>query len=428
MIYIYDVILTLLFIMFSPVIGLILIFNKKWRESLPERFGIFDGKCAEKLKGKNVVWFHAASAGEVQALAPVIMEFKAMNPGSELLVTTTSVNGKKKIQKELADTIACAFLLPLDLSIFIRPLINRVKPAALVIVETELWPNFLHYTAKTGAPVIMINGRISVKSFRFYYSFRFFFKKVLVHFHTLIVQSEKMVKRLSRLGVEKSRMIILNNTKYSFEANGKAAAKFAVKDKKGKKIIVAGSIREGEEEFVLDGFEMSGRKDALLIIAPRHLNRVPVIESILKKKAMKYCLWNAVKDYSTLPDYDCVIVNTIGDLSYIYLTGDIAIIGGGFKEFGGHNPMEAAVAGLPIIMGRNMFNFEDTAEKFLKDGGAYRVETPGELSEKLKSLLANDGQRSYDGEKNKHVIENYRGSASTTAMLIKEILIDKTKE
>jgi len=424
MITVYNIILYFFFLLAIPFIGIALIFNKKWRQDLPERFGILDGKILEKIKGKKIVWFHAASAGEVQALAPVIKEFKLMKPDAELLVTTTSVNGKKKIQKELEGVIACAFLLPIDIALFIRPVIDMVKPEALIVVETELWPNFIYYTWKTGAPVIMINGRISGKSFRFYRAFKLFFGRILGRFSTLMVQSEKMAKRLEMLGIQKKNIIILNNTKYSFEVNRESVNKFVLADKKSKKIIVAGSIREGEEETVIDGFVKSGRQDTLLIIAPRHMNRVGYIEKLLKARELKYCLWNSIRDYSTIPDYKCIIVNTIGDLSYIYTMGDIAIIGGGFKNYGGHNPMEAAVAGLSIIMGKNMSNFEDTAEKFLKDGGAYQVETPEEIASCINELASNDGLRKYNGEKNRHVIEHYRGSASTTAMLINEILLD----
>jgi 3-deoxy-D-manno-octulosonic-acid transferase len=427
MIFVYNILLCVSFILLSPFILIAVIFNGKWRESLPERFGIINKDYLKDAAGRQVIWFHAASAGEVQALAPVIKEFKLMKPDCEIVVTSTSVNGKKKIQKELEGVICCAFLLPLDIGFFISPLVERIKPSALIIVETELWPNLLYYASENGVPAIMINGRISVKSFRFYYYFRFFFKKVLNLFHTLIVQSEKMVKRLVRLGVARNKLIILNNTKYSFEVNKEGAKKFNIADKKSKKIIVAGSIREGEEELVIDGFMKAANKDTVLIIAPRHMNRVKEIERILNDRKLKHTLWGDIRDYSVIPDYDCIIVNTIGDLSYIYMIGDIAIIGGGFKDYGGHNPMEAAVAGLSIIMGKNMFNFEDTAERFLKDGGAYQAETAEDIAAHINTLASNDGLRRYNGEKNRNVIERYRGSASTTAMLINEILIDFVK-
>jgi 3-deoxy-D-manno-octulosonic-acid transferase len=427
-IYVYNFFIYLGAIIASPFILILLAFNKKWMQSLPERFGFISRERLEELRGKKVVWFHAASAGEVQALAPVVKEFKLMKPDRCLLVTTTSMNGRKKIEKELQGIINCAFLLPLDIDFIIKGAVNAVNPEALVVVETELWPNLLNIAHEKKIPVIMINGRISIKSFRVYYAFKFFFSWVLNRFDLLIVQSEKMLLRLKRLGVTKKKIIIMNNTKYSFEIDSKRADEIRNADKKGRTIVVAGSIREGEEETVIKGFVSSGVKNAVLVIAPRHLNRVGVIEKILGQSGLKYALWSSFKDYARITQYDAVIVNTIGELSYIYTAGDVAIIGGGFMKFGGHNPMEAAAAGLPLIMGKYMFNFEDTADQFTKNGGAYRAQTALEIAEKLKLLLTDKALRLANGEQNKKIVERFRGSASTTAMLIDEVLIDFNKK
>ena len=424
MIYVYNLILFIAVILAMPIILLSLIFSPKWRTGLHERFGFISSKCMDEIKDKNVIWFHAASAGEVQALAPVVKEFKMMKPDKCLLVTTTSINGKKKLEKELQGVINCAFLLPLDIDFIIKGAVDRIKPEALVVVETELWPNLLNKAKKKNIPVIMINGRISIKSFRFYYAFRFFFSRVLNCFDVLIVQSEKMMRRLRRLGVKNKKIIIMNNTKYSFEIDGSRAEIIKKADKKGKTIVVAGSIREGEEETVINGFISSGVKDSVIVIAPRHLNRVAVIEKLLKNAGLKYALWSALKDYSLIAGYDAVIINTIGELSYVYAAGDVAVIGGGFMKFGGHNPMEAAAAGLPLIMGSHMFNFEDTADQFTKNGGAYRANSAQEIADVLKRLLSDKALRVENGEQNKKIVERFRGSASTTAMLIDEVLID----
>ena len=428
MIYVYNFFLYIAAVIASPFMLILLAFNKKWRQSLPERFGFMSRECIDELRGKKVIWFHAASAGEVQALAPVIKEFKVMKPDRCLLVTTTSMNGRKKIEKELQGVINCAFLLPLDIDFIIKGAMNSVNPEALVVVETELWPNLLNTARKRKIPVIMINGRISIKSFRVYYAFKFFFSWVLNRFDVLIVQSEKMLLRLKRLGVTKKKIIIMNNTKYSFEIDSKRADEIRNSDKRGRAIVVAGSIREGEEEIVIKGFVSSGVKNAVLVIAPRHLNRVPVIEKILGQSGLKYALWSSFRDYARITQYDAVIVNTIGELSYIYTAGDAAIIGGGFMKFGGHNPMEAAAAGLPLIMGKYMFNFEDTADQFTKNGGAYRAQTAEEIAEKLKLLLTDKALRLANGEQNKKIVERFRGSASTTAMLIDEVLIEFNRE
>jgi 3-deoxy-D-manno-octulosonic-acid transferase len=402
--------------------------NNKWRDGIGERLGFLPRKRIEELQGRNVIWFHAASAGEVQALVPVVREFKLMKPDYAFLVTTTSMNGKKKIEKELNSSVNCVFLLPLDAGFIISNAINRIKPAALVVVETELWPNLLYHVSRRKVPVIMINGRISKKSFRFYHAFKFFFSRVLNRFNVLIVQSEKMDRRLRRLGVKNKKIIIMNNTKYSFEIDGNRALEIKKTDKKFKKFVIAGSIREGEEEIVISGFKMANDPMSVLIVAPRHLNRVAVIEKCLNSRSIKYARWSTFRDFGRIADYNAVILDTIGELSYIYAVGDVAIIGGGFEKFGGHNPMEAAAAGLPIIMGQNMFNFEDTADQFQKNGGAYRASTAEQIALQLKSLLDDEKLRASMGELNKKVVERFRGSASTTAMLIEEIMIDQSQK
>jgi 3-deoxy-D-manno-octulosonic-acid transferase len=427
MIYAYNLILYIAALLVSPFVLIMLLFNKKWRQDLPERFGFINRECLDTLRDKKVIWFHAASAGEVQALSPVVKEFKMMKPDMHLLVTTTSTNGKKKIEKELQGVINCAFLIPLDIDFIVKAVVDRIKPSALVVVETELWPNLLNAAKNRKIPVIMINGRISVKSFRIYYVFRFFFSWVLDKFDVLIVQSEKMLRRLRRLGLKNKKIIIMNNTKYSFEIDIARADEIRRIDKKNRTIVVAGSIREGEEEMVISGFVSSGHKESVIVIAPRHLNRVSVIEKLLTKAGLKYALWSSFRDFSRITQYDAVIINTIGELSYIYTAGDAAIIGGGFMRFGGHNPMEAAAAGLPLIMGSHMYNFEDTADQFIKNGGAYRADSADEISERLKLLLSDKALRTSSGELNKKIVERFRGSASTTAMLIDEILIDFKK-
>jgi 3-deoxy-D-manno-octulosonic-acid transferase len=427
-IFVYNIILYPLFFIMLPLLLLAVLFDKKWRTDLIERFGVMDRDTPAKFTGKKVIWFHAASVGEVQALAPVAREMKALKKDHEIIITSTSINGKKKIQKELQDLVFFSSLLPFDIGIFMDPFIDKINPEIVVFVETELWPNFISLLSARGIPMVLMNGRVSIKSFRFYYPLRFFFGPLLKKFSLLIMQSEKMVKRLDRLGVTGTKTLILGNTKFSSGGGDADARIVKLDDKKGKKIIIAGSVREGEESLIIDAFEMIKNMNCVLILAPRRLKRAAVIEKILVQKGMKYAMWSEIPDRAAIPDYDVIILNTMGDLSYVYNIGDIAVIGGGFKKFGGHNPMEPASAGLPIIMGRHMYNFEDTADKFVKGGGAYQVdENPAAIAGALKELIENDGARLYKGEKNRHIIENFKGSASTTAVIINEIMIESAR-
>ncbi len=422
MLNLYNIILNFLLILFSPLIIAVVILSKKYRMGIGERIGIIDKAVLAKLSGHKIIWFHAASVGETQALIPVIKELAAINNNLAFLVTTTSVNGRDRIIKEIKDLIAHACILPADFNFIIKGFFNKIKPSMLVIVETEFWPNLISVAHSSGIPVMLINGRISVKSFGLYRTFRFFFKHILDKFDVFVMQSEKMVVRLRMLGIDRKKTILVKNTKYSQETP--VDPKVSSFDKRNKIIVVAGSIRKGEEETVIEGFRQALIYKGTLIVAPRHMNRVKDTEWILKRDKMKYVKWSEIREISAVPLYDAVIVDTIGDLARLYNYADIAIIGGGFKPYGGHNPMEAAMKSLPIIMGRNMFNFEDTSEKFVREGGAFMTDNnPQALAEKLNILAENPELRKKMGEINRSVVMSFAGSAATTAILVNEMIL-----
>lgn len=422
MIFFYNLIFILLLIVFSPFILIGVIINKKWREDILERFCIYNNKIS--FKDKKIIWFHAASVGEVQALVPILKELKNICYDYDFVVTTTSINGKNKIKKEIGGLILFYSFIPLDLYFFTDYFIRKINPSMVVFIETEFWPNLADNIYNKKIPLLLVNGRISNKSYVFYKIFSFLFGAMLKKFSLIIVQSEKMAKRFISISeLNERKIIILPNTKFSIEENVKS--KYIITLQKNKKIIIAGSIREGEEELIIKSFV--GLKDkSILIIAPRYLKRVDEIKNIIKKHNLKYELWTNLNECNKILDYETIILNTIGELTNFYSIGDIAIVGGGFKKFGGHNPIEPASFGLPVIIGENMYNFEDTSEKLASEGGTIKVETESEkLFFALKDLIENEDLRRSKGEKNKKTVENFKSSADTTALLIKEVLIDK---
>ncbi|HDQ25382.1 MAG TPA: hypothetical protein ENN43_01390 [bacterium] len=426
---IYSFVFSLLLVLFSPVILAGALVSKKWREWMLERAGIYPGSLREKIKGKKIIWFHAASVGEVQALAPVVRELKSLRQGRDIVVTTTSVNGRRKIEKELSDTVLFTAILPFDTIALMSRFIDMINPEAVIIVETELWPSLIKCVSDEKIPLILVNGRISVKSFGLYRALGFFFARLIERFSALIVQSEKIQKRMLRMGVRHKKMMILDNTKYS---SGGGAARFLYPKEdalKNRVVVAAGSIREGEEGVIIEGFAASGAGGKLLIIAPRRLKRARECAAFLKKQGLSYILWSALKDRKKISEYDAVIVDTMGELSRIYGMADIAIIGGGFRKLGGHNPMEAAYAGLPMIFGKYMFNFEDTADRFVREGGAITADFSADgVAAAVRELAENSGRRSYMGEKNRSIVEKFVGSGPATAFLVNEIILESGAE
>jgi len=422
LIFIYNLLLLFLIILFSPFILIGIIINPKWRKDVLERFCIYDKEPA--VEGKKTIWFHTASVGEIQALIPVLKELKNICEGYEFVITTTSINGKNKIKKELNDLILFSCFVPVDLYFFTDYFIRKIKPQLVVFIETELWPNLINNIYLKKVPLVLMNGRISEKSFIFYRVFSFIFAVILQKFMFIIVQSEKMAKRFISIGkLDNHKIIVLPNTKFSIEGNLKY--KYLISKEKNKKIIIAGSIREGEEELIIKSF-FNLKDKAILIVAPRYLKRVNNIIQILNKYNLKYELWTNLNECNKILDCEVVILNTIGELTHFYSMGDIAIVGGGFKNFGGHNPIEPAFYGLPVIVGKNMFNFEDTTNRLVTGGGTFVVEADvTEMTNILKLLVYNENERISKGYNNKKVVENFKSSAETTALLIKEILVDK---
>lgn len=424
----YNFMLVSALVLLSPGIAMVLILNKKWREGLSERLGIMETGARKKLAGAKSIWFHGASMGEAQAFVPVIRELKKLSPDYSVVVTTTSVTGRERVKRELGELITHCCLLPLDLPFLAGGFIDAVNPAALITVETELWPNLITQVSKRGIPLIMMNGRISKRTFGGYYAFRLFFGPLLSKYSLLIMQSEKMARRLKLLGLrDSSKIMIQSNTKYS-AAEARRDPDFDF-DKKGRFVVVAGSIRKGEEEGIVKGFLAASDGEMTLIIAPRHLKRAGHIMSLCAKQGASAVLKSSLSSAAEILHHRICVLDTMGELAKIYAIGDAAIIGGGFVKIGGHNPMEAAAMGLPVIFGRHMFNFEDTADRLIKEGGAFRLENPEtELGPVLLELKGNPGKRKYIGEKNRAVIERYRGSAATTAVVINEVMIDRKME
>lgn len=422
MILIYNLLLLFLIILFSPFILIGVIINPKWRKDILERFCIYDKEI--KVGGKKIIWFHAASVGEIQALIPVLKELKNICEEYEFVITTTSINGKNKIKKELNDLILFSCFVPVDLFFFTDYFIRKINPQLGVFIETELWPNLINNIYSKKIPLVLMNGRISEKSFVFYRVFSFMFAGILQKFMFIVVQSEKMAKRFISIGkLNNQKIIVLPNTKFSVEGN--LNSKYLISKEKNKKIIIAGSIREGEEELIIKSFfDLKDR--AILIIAPRYLKRVNNIIQILNKYNLKFELWTNLNECNKILDYEVVVLNTIGELTHFYSMGDIAIVGGGFKNFGGHNPIEPAFYGLPVIVGKNMFNFEDTTNRLVKGEGTFMAEAEAKkITNILKVLVYNEDERISKGYNNKKIVENFKSSAGTTALLIKEILVDK---
>ncbi|MCD4796418.1 MAG: 3-deoxy-D-manno-octulosonic acid transferase [Candidatus Cloacimonetes bacterium] len=348
---IYRFFSTLIFIILLPY--LFFHFERKERK---QRFGKI------KIGFKKSIWIHAASVGEVNAVKSIIMELLSKYPKREFILSTMTSTGQK-VAKKISPKLT-SFFFPLDVGITMRRLFKRINPELIILVETEFWPNMLHIAREKNIPVIIINGRISDRSYRGYRISRFFWKPLWRSVICVNAQSEKDAGKFLKLkfnNVENTHNLKFN-IKYPDYEKEKLRKELGYSEDDF--ILIWGSSRPGEEKLLRSIFsdideEISNLK---VIIAPRHLHRLSEIREIFK--GYDYRLYSELK----IPG-KFLIVDEMGILDLFYALSDISIVGGSFYDFGGHNPLEPAYYGVPIIMGKYYHSCHDSVDRLKENNG-----------------------------------------------------------
>ena len=348
--------------------------------SLKERLGFYR---SEEMLGLSVgynIWLHAASAGEVNAITPFCLEFRKAKPGVRIVLTTTSRSGKKvALEKGIADAV---FLAPLDSGGPLSRAFSAFRPVMVLVAETEFWPHWLIGTAKNGIPLILINGRISDKSFPSYLKFKSFFRRVLNCFEKCLVQTELDKERLMTLGVSPVRVIVAGQMKYDLSPPETERVQLFQKDlnfTKENLVFTLGSLREGEEDPLLSQvpqiLEISPQ--IRLVIAPRHLKNAELYSEKLTQAGIPNALRSQLKNLSSSPRV--VVLDTMGELSLSYASSRGAFVGGSLVPIGGHNVMEPALNRVPVVFGPHLQNVREASEALLQSGGGVRISQAAEL-------------------------------------------------
>lgn len=376
---------------------------------LKERF--FSPDLPSK-KGKKRIWFHGVSVGELISLKPLIEEVNRRHPDWEIVISTTTHAGMNVAQKNFPFPL---FFFPADFPSVVKNFLKRIQPDLIVIAETELWPNVIYISSSLGIPVVIVNGRISEKSFPHYKKAKFFFSKILKKITKICVQNEDYKKMYLELGAPQDRVLITGNMKADFKLSLKTVDWDRELLLEGEKVIVAGSTMDGEEEaFILDAYERAERPQKL-IIAPRHLERVPEVERLLIERKIPYSLRSRPET-----GWQVLILNSMGELASLYSKASLAIIGGSIKAYGGHNLLEPAYFSVPVAFGPHMENFADLAKNFQKEGGALSFNTIEELAHLMKR--AAKGELEHAGKKARRVLLSLQGASKKNADVIDEIL------
>jgi 3-deoxy-D-manno-octulosonic-acid transferase len=403
----------------------------KYREGLGERLGrvpLFpDGR------GRQVIWLHAVSVGEVLAVSRLVGELDRAFPEFQLLISTTTRTGQDLARDRFgAERV---FYCPLDLPWAIRAYLNALQPRMLVLAETEFWPNLLSGCFRRSIPVAVVNARISDRSWPRYQRLKRLWRPILSRLARVLAQSEIDAGRLKAIGCAPERVSVAGNLKFDVRAAKQAEATRMLKAlAPNLRLVVAGSTLEGEEAALLELWPrlLAADPQLILVLAPRHPERFAAIVTLLDQSGISWSKrsnWDAHSETSLQPlrPGQIVLLDTIGELASVYSLAAVAFVGGSLIPAGGHNPLEPAQFGVPIVMGPNYVNFRAIADD-LQAHQALRITTKEDLASTLIALLQDSGAAKAMGERARKVFGQQAGATDRCVSALRELLAVADRE
>jgi len=424
----YSVVTLLLLVLLSPYFLYQAMRHNKYLGSLGQRFGYLP--VSFNLDGDPSIWVHAVSVGEVLAARPVISELRRRYPTLKLFLSTTTLSGQQLARRNVADVDA-VFYLPFDWTFTVRRTLKLVNPRLFVMVETEIWPNLLRECRRRGIKTALVNGRISHRSFPRYRLVRPFFRRVLADVDRFCVQGEESARRLVELGAEPSRITVTGSLKFEslhetpIPGRGPARVLRFFRLSPNRPVLVAGSTMKGEEEFVVRAFNRfrstPAGSNALLVIAPRHPERFVEAERICRQEGLSTVRRSELA-IDAEPRADAVVLDTIGELAQLYQVATAVFVGGSLVPSGGHNILEPALFGKPIVFGPHMENFSEIAEAFVTNGAAVQLRSDREIDDVVLSLMNDPVRRARLGAAARALVEANRGARDKTLAAIAPLL------
>jgi len=423
----YNILAILIVMLATPVFIMRLIREQGFGQRLRQSFGFLPFRCMEPIAHKNCIWLHAASVGEIVAASPIIKEIRRAFPGKPVLVSVVTATGYAMAKRIITDADSIIFF-PIDLPFISYGAVKRIRPSAFLMVETELWPNFLKALRHFSVPVMMVNGRISDKSVGRYRYLGSILKNMLATVDTFCMQSTIDAEYIIRLGADPKRVVVTGNTK--FDQNYTSVTleeQQGISRQMGLEhafpVIVAGSTHKGEEDILLSALQEVRKSfpSIKLVIAPRDIMRTEELASLATSFGF-VAIRRTVLQSNHSERHDIVLLDTIGELGKIYSIGTIIFVGGSLVAQGGHNILEPAAHGKPILVGPYMFNFKDTYALFSKREACITVDNATNLAEKMLYILNNEQVRLHMERDTLAIIEENRGAACSSMVYLREIL------
>ena len=393
--------------------------NRLYWSGLGERFGF-----GTPPRPGHSIWVHAVSLGEVTAATPLVRALLERHPGMPLVLTTATPTGRARAQSLFGGAVEVRYL-PYDTPGSMRRFIERARPAVAMIMETELWPNLFDQCRRRGIPLILANARLSTRSVARYRRFAGLFRPLFSNNTRVAAQSAEDAARFVAIGAARERTLVVGNVKFDVSPDAAHAARgleLRAAQWPARPVWIAGSTHAGEEEPVLAAHAelQAAVPGALLLLVPRHPQRFDDVAELLARRGLRFQRRGSSTELR--PETEVLLVDTVGELASLYAAADVAFVGGSLVPAGGHNLLEPAALGLPVLTGPDHSSAAEVARLLLREGAALQVTDAGELAAVLKEMFADPQRRRRIGAAGMRVIDANRGSVARLLELVDAIL------
>jgi len=402
-----------------------------WKKNFTQRFGKYDSKLKQAITNRHRLWMHAVSVGEVNVSTQLIQAMETRLPNLKIIISTTTTTAMEGLQSKLPSHVSKIYY-PIDRRVWVSRALGTIRPEAVVLVEAEIWPNFLWRANQMGIPIFLINARLSQKSYRGYKRFGFLFRPIFASFTGVGAQNEEDAAKLRALGCRPEAIQIVGNLKFDaapLEEKRPLDVRAMLQQlgvAADARVIVGGSTHAGEEAILAEQFSQLRRKipGLFLVLVPRHMERSREIGKQLEKCGIKFAYRKEITARTQYRpgEIECLIVNTTGELKYFYEPATVVFIGKSLTAKGGQNPIEPAALGKPTVFGPNMQNFADVVRCFLAKDAAVQVRNASELEGALVDLLFDATRREQLSRNALEVVRENQGAVYRTLDMISKHL------
>jgi 3-deoxy-D-manno-octulosonic-acid transferase len=428
----YNILFSVCFVLSAPYYFVRMRRRGNWQRGFAERFGKYDTKLKQAITNRDTLWMHAVSVGEVNVCTQLIRALEPRLPNLKIVVSTTTTTGMGELRRKLPNHIAKIYY-PIDRRHYVTRALNSIHPEAIVLMEAEIWPNFLWRARALGMPVFLVNARLSDRSYRGYKRFGFLFRPLFGSLTGVGAQNEADAAKLRTLGCRPEAIRIVGSLKFDAAKLDERrlldvpALLRQVGVVPGARLLLGGSTHSGEEAVLAEQFlRLRSRfPDLFLVLVPRHFERSREVGRELTARGLKFAYRTEIMAQTQFEprEVDCLIVNTTGELKCFYEHATIIFIGKSLAAQGGQNPIEPGALGKAMVFGPNMQNFAEVVRGFVEQNAAVQVRDAAELEKVLGELLADESRREQLGRNALKVVHENLGAIDRTVDMILKHLV-----